>query len=94
MTQHIDSLDSMESARAVRDGGIEAVAALNAALARAIDGLPPEKAQSLKSSFGKVMGAIVLELINPTIEAFPELEPDEAIWSAVANTRPGRRPVE
>ena len=63
------------------------MAALDVALAKAIEDLPPEKAQSLKSSFGRVLGAIVFELINPTIEAFPELEPNEATWTAIAKAR-------
>lgn len=91
MTLHSLPLNTIERARAVRDGGIDALAALDTALAEAIDGLPVEKAEALKSIFGKVMGQIVVELVNPAIEAFPELEPDSTSWRAIAKSRAAAR---
>lgn len=74
---------TISSARAVRDGGIHAMAALNAALATALAGLSPEQARELKMTFGTVMAELIEKIINPAVHAFPELEPDEATWSSV-----------
>lgn len=81
------TLPTIECARAVRDGGIDAMAALDQALKEALDGLTPEQADALKLAFGRVMGELVTEIINPTFCAFPELEPDPETWIAVANAR-------
>jgi hypothetical protein len=74
-------------ARIVRDGGIDAMAALNEALREALHGLSPQDQESLKLSFGRAMGEVVDALINPAVQAFPELEPDEATWTSVAKAR-------
>jgi hypothetical protein len=80
-------LPSIDCARAVRDGAIDAIAALNAALVVALEGMPPEQARELKQAFGKVMGEAVFELINPAVRAYPELEPDPETWAAVVRER-------
>lgn len=75
-------------ARAVRDGGIHASAALNHALASALDSLPADHGLSndqlndVKRVFGDVMAEIFGSIIGPAIRAFPELEPSQATWSA------------
>lgn len=75
------ALPTLKCARAVRDGGIDAMAALNAALASALVDLTPADQTELKRIFGQVMGGIVLDIINPTWKAYPELEPDDLTWS-------------
>lgn len=80
-------LSSIDCARAVRDGGIDAMAALDAALHRALADVPPDQARELKLAFGRVMGEVILELINPAVRAFPELKPDDAQWAAVVRER-------
>jgi hypothetical protein len=82
---------TIECARHVRDGGIDAMAALDHALAEAIVGLSPHDQLALKCAFGKVMGEITAEIINPAVSAFPELKPDESTWTAVARSRATRR---
>jgi hypothetical protein len=82
---------TINCARIVRDGGIDAMAALNAALSEAISGLPQPDQDSLKLAFGRAMGKIVTEIINPAIAAFPELEPDPETWKLVAKTRAAAR---
>lgn len=74
-------------ARAVRDGGIDAMAALDSALHGALAGLPADQASQLKRVFGQVMGEIIFALINPAVAAFPELKPDNATWAEIARTR-------
>lgn len=81
----------IECAQTVRDGGIDAMAALNDALSKAIIGLEPRDQEHLKLAFGRVMGEIVTEIINSTIAAFPELDLDEATWAVVAKTRAAER---
>jgi hypothetical protein len=85
------TLSKIECALEVRDGGIDAMAALNLALIRAINGLDPQEQEKLKRTFGQVMGQIAEEIINPVIAAYPELDPDEATWAAVAKTRAAER---
>lgn len=87
-------LPTIACARAVRDGGIDAMAALDAALHGAIQGLSAEQALAVKRAFGRVMGEIVCELIRPSTRAFPELEPDDATWAAVARARAAQRCVQ
>ncbi|HXC39605.1 MAG TPA: hypothetical protein VN667_11740 [Burkholderiales bacterium] len=67
------------------------MAALNDALVDAIADINPEQAEELKRVFGDVMAAVVDELINPAIQAFPELDPDDATWRAVAKARAAAR---
>lgn len=81
---------TMSCARAVRDGGIHAIAALNAALATAVTGLSPEQAQELKITFGSVMMELIENLINPAVRAFPELAPDDATWAAIVTEQATR----
>jgi len=53
---------TIDSARHVRDGGIDAMAALDHALGQAVVGLPPQQQQELKRAFGQVMGEITVTL--------------------------------
>lgn len=75
-------------ARAVRDGGIHAAAALNHALAQALESLPADhelsddQLKDVKRVFGDVMAEIFDSMIAPAIRAFPELEPSQATWTA------------
>lgn len=81
------TLPTLNCARLVRDGGIDAMAALNEALSEAIAGLATQDQERLKRTFGRVMGKVVEEIINPAVQAFSELEPDEGTWVAVAKAR-------
>lgn len=85
------NLPTIACARVVRDGGIDAMAALDSAVRAALASLPAEQASELKQAFGRVMGEIVSELINPAVRAFPELALDESTWTAVARDRARQR---
>lgn len=78
---------TIDSARAARDGGIDAVAALDAALPAALAGLPVEQATHLKRLFGNLMGEIIDQVVQPAVRSFPELALDESTWQAVAGDR-------
>lgn len=84
-------LTSLRCARAVRDGGIDAMAALNEALQEAIAEAAPEHAEALKQAFGRAMANLSDAFVNPAVKAFPELEPDEATWAAVVKSRASAR---
>lgn len=84
-------LPNIDCARIVRDGGIDAMAALNAALSEAIAGFPALDQARMKLSFGRAMAEITMEVINPAVAAFPELEPDEDTWKRVAKARATER---
>jgi hypothetical protein len=81
-------LPDIHFGRAVRDGGIHASAALNHALAQALETLPVDHGLStdqlneVKRVFGGVMAEIFDSMIGPALRAFPELEPSQATWSA------------
>jgi hypothetical protein len=82
---------TLVSAQFVRNGGIDAMAALNDALSKAVVGLSTEDQEKLTRTFGRLMGEVVTEIINPAIAAFPELALDDATWSTVAKTRAAER---
>ena len=82
-----------EAAQAIRDGAIDASAALDAALANALEHLPTADHAPLKRAVGQVMGAIVLDLLNPAISAHPDLEVNDAEWGEIARSRAAARAV-
>ena len=86
-------LPTINCARAVRDGGIDAMAALNEALRKALVDVPPEQEHEFKLAFGRIMGDLVEEIINPAIAAFPSLDVTDADWIAIAKARAKERSV-
>jgi hypothetical protein len=78
---------TLSCAKLVRDGGIDAMAALDEALREAVVGLSPDDQTSLKLAFGRIMAEVVETIINPAVLAFPELEPDELTWRTIAKVR-------
>jgi hypothetical protein len=82
---------TVESARAMRDGGIDAIAALDTALGKALVAIPVEDSAELRQMFGKIMGTVVFEIINPAINAFPELAVDVSAWGEIAQAQAAAR---
>ena len=78
---------SIKSARAMRDAGIDAMAALTSVFPELLNGLAEQEARELKHAFSSVMGEVVEKLINPAVRAYPELQTDAADWTAVAQER-------
>ncbi|MBI3347269.1 MAG: hypothetical protein HY020_08675 [Burkholderiales bacterium] len=78
----------------MRDAGIDAMAALDGAVADAIVNLAPEQAREVKLAFGRTMSAVMDAMINPAVKAFPELDPDESTWASVAKARARARSGE
>lgn len=79
---------TLEFARAIRDGGIHAMAALDFSLHQAMNslgtehGLTDDALKELKLAVGHAMSEMIDRMINPAIRAFPELDPSDASWSA------------
>ncbi|WP_090445439.1 hypothetical protein [Duganella sp. CF458] len=78
---------TLDSARSARDGGIDAMAALDKAVREVLVGLSDADQKKIKLAFGEVMGEVVEKLINPAIRAFPELDLDQTTWTAIARAR-------
>lgn len=82
---------TLNSARALRDGGIDAIAALNEALREVLMQLPTEAHADLKHSVGRAVAAILEETVEPAIREYPQLEPDDQTWMDVAKARAAQR---
>jgi hypothetical protein len=79
---------NIDSARAARDGGIDAIAALDAAVLPALAGMSDDEATQLKRTVGHLMGEVIDRLLRPAMRAFPELAVNvEAEWSGIARER-------
>lgn len=85
------NLPTLNSARAIRDGGIDAVAALDAALAEALADAPQDSHPQLKLAIGRAMAAVLDATVNLAVRAYPELEPSEETWVAIAKARAAAR---
>jgi hypothetical protein len=83
-----------ESALALRNGGIDATAALNEALKEVLTHLPPEAHSDAKLAIGRAIAAVLDETVNPAVQAFPQLSPDQATWVSVAKASAARRSAE
>lgn len=82
---------TLECARVIRDGGIDATAALNAALAEAIVGLSLGYQTALKQAFAHAMGEVIDATIMPSVKAYPKLEPDDETWRSVVKSQATKR---
>jgi hypothetical protein len=77
---------TLNAARALRDGGIDAMAALDQMLTQTqtLKYLPATQHAEIKLVTGRLMGAVAKETIDRAITAFPELNPDDETWISVA----------
>jgi hypothetical protein len=82
---------TLASARMLRDGGIDAVAALNESLREAIAELPADMHAETRLAIGQAMAAVLAATMEPMVRAFPALEPGEAEWQAIATERAAKR---
>jgi hypothetical protein len=81
------NLSTRDCALALRDGGIDAVAALDTALALALRDVPESERRDMKRAIGRAMGQVLDVTVFAAMRAFPELEPDEVTWKAVVQAR-------
>jgi len=85
---------TLSAARMLRNGGIDACAALNSALIDALTELPADLHKEAKLSIGRAMAAVLDETVNKAVAAFPELEPDEKTWLEVVKSQARKRATE
>lgn len=75
----------------MRDGGIDAVAALDAALVDVLAALPVDQHGVAKRAIGRAMAAVLEQTVDPAVEAHPELVPDDATWARIARASAAKR---
>lgn len=78
---------TLAAAKALRDGGIDAMAALDSMLGELLPHLPEALHSEMKRTTGRLMGAVMEETLDKARDAFPELEPDEQTWRAVVRRK-------
>lgn len=83
----------LDSARALRDGGIDPVAALDDALKDVLRTLPQAMHDEVKHAVGRAMAAVLSETVERAIRLHPELEPNDQAWAAIAKARAAKRAV-
>lgn len=81
----------MEAARALREGGIDALVALDDMVRGTLHRLPEELYADMLSAVGHATGVVVDETINRAVKAFPELKTDEETWINIAKTKALKR---
>lgn len=81
------NIPTLNCAQAIRDGGIHAVAALNAALAQALVDVPESGQREIKLAIGRAMSAVLDETVNQAVRIYPELDPDDKAWGEIARAR-------
>lgn len=85
------NLPTLNCARASRDGEIDAVAALDAAVAEALVDAPQDSHAEIKLAIGRAVAAVLDATVNLAVRAYPELEPSEDTWVAIAKARAAGR---
>jgi hypothetical protein len=78
---------TIDAARIARDGGIDAMDALNAILAEVEPGLDSAGAQEIRLAVARSMASVLENVVNPALQAYPELEVDEDLWGGIAVAR-------
>lgn len=85
------NLPTLNCARAIRDGGIDAVAALDTALADALADAPEDSHPEIMLAIDRAMAAVLDATVNLAVRSYPELEPSEEAWVATAKARAAAR---
>jgi hypothetical protein len=71
---------TLSCARAIRDGGIDAAAALSTSLADALANAPADSHDAIKHAIVHAMAAVLDKTVNVAVRLYSELEPDEQTW--------------
>lgn len=82
---------TLGAARALRNGGIDAVAALDSALHQALLLAPGVEHEDIRQMLDRAMSAVLAETVERAVHDHPELRPDEATWIAIAKQEAIRR---
>ncbi|SEQ94673.1 hypothetical protein SAMN05216600_11243 [Pseudomonas cuatrocienegasensis] len=79
------------AARMLRDGGIDACAALNSMLIEVLAETPAEQHREIKLPIARLMAAIFDETVNKAVAAYPELNPSDEVWIEAVRTQAEKR---
>jgi hypothetical protein len=79
------------AAKALRDGGIDATAALDSALAEVLLHSPADQHAELCKAFGQAMAGVLQATVEVALQAHPELTPDRQAWMEIAKASAARR---
>ena len=82
---------TLNAARMLRDGGIDACAALNSMLIEVLAEFPGEQHREIKLPIARLMAAIFDETVNKAVAAYPELNPSEEVWIEAVRTQAEKR---
>lgn len=82
---------SLDAAKALWDGGIDAIAALNTALNRVLLHSSEDIHAGLKKSFGYAMASVLTATVDVALQTYPELKPDKDAWIELARESAARR---
>jgi len=82
---------SLTTAITVRDAGIEAMDALNSLVLEIGSTLSEADDKALRLAIARSMDAILENLVNPALRAYPELDVDEDTWGEIAIGRASAR---
>ena len=85
------NLPTLSCARAIRDGGIDAAAALDTALADALTDAPEASHSEIELAIGRAMAAVLDATVNVAVRTNPELEQSGESWVAIAKARAAAR---
>ena len=86
----------LSDSKLILKAALEASDVLNRGLESVRSSVPEDEFQKLQSSFGKVLGEILFELINPMCELHPTLKPGNttADWTNLAKEVGARKAVD
>lgn len=82
---------SRDAAKALLDGGIDATAALNSALKRALLHSSKTHHAGLKKSFGNMMASVLAATVDVAVQTYPETKPDRDTWMETARECAAKR---
>lgn len=82
---------SLDAAKALLDGGIDATSALNSALKGVLLHSSEDDYARLKKSFGIAMAGVLAATVDIALQAYPELKPDRDAWEEIARECAARR---
>ena len=80
-------ISGIDCARIVRDSAMDAMDALNEILTDIAKRASAEEQEDVRRAIAMTMDAVLVNLVNPVLRDFPELDVDEETWGEIALTR-------
>jgi len=80
-------LPNIDSARIVRDSGMDAMDAVNEILVDLTGKVSAEEMKVIRRGIALVMDAVCVNLVNPVLRQYPELDVDVEVYGRIALER-------